>query len=173
MSSRRHDDLCETAAWHRHPELAEAAGGVCVTGDASGHVETLSLADLVAARPDVVIFGPCGFHMARSVKDLREAAWLQSPGAAPPPPPSLMHTCACVGSKRHSTVFTSAACLISMFLSGHEAALPRSPACHCGGCCGAVVVLHVSWTGSLWKSSGDQQPTRTAARLGNGTAIQA
>lgn len=65
----------------RHPELAEAAGGICVTGDMSGHVETMSLADLVAARPDVIIFGPCGFHMARSVKDLGEAAWLKSPGA--------------------------------------------------------------------------------------------
>ena len=65
----------------RHPELAEAAGGVCVTGDASGHVETLSLPALAAAAPDVIIFGPCGFHMARSVKEMKEAAWLRSPGA--------------------------------------------------------------------------------------------
>lgn len=64
---------------HWHPELADAACGICVTGDSGGHVSTLSVSQLAAAKPDVIIFAPCGFELARSAKDLREAAWKESP----------------------------------------------------------------------------------------------
>lgn len=64
---------------HWHPELADAAGGVCVTGDSGGHVSTLTLPQLAATEPDVILFAPCGFDLDRSAKDLREAKWLDSP----------------------------------------------------------------------------------------------
>lgn len=129
---------------HRHPELADAAGGICVTGDSGGHVSTLSLSQLAAAEPDVIVFAPCGFDLARSAKDLHEAAWRESPGVSFHSPAAALDCSQVMVSKTdahyHLPVFTSIIC--------YEDTLPSMPHLvghlgqelqdyHGGGACGS------------------------------------
>lgn len=64
----------------RHPQLIEAAGGVCVTGETRGKVTILPLEKLVAADPDDIIFVPCGYDLERGAQELRDSELLQSDG---------------------------------------------------------------------------------------------
>ena len=66
---------------HRHPQLIEAAGGQCVTGERAGRVEVLSLEQLAAADPEVIVFVPCGYDLERGARELLQTPLLQSEGA--------------------------------------------------------------------------------------------
>jgi len=65
----------------RHPQLIEAAGGRCVTGDRAGRVEVLSLEQLAAADPEVIVLVPCGYDLERGARELLQTPLLQSDGA--------------------------------------------------------------------------------------------
>jgi iron complex transport system substrate-binding protein len=52
------------------PEMVAAAGGVNLLGLPGGHAPTLTMADLCAADPDIIIVAPCGFALDRSVLEL-------------------------------------------------------------------------------------------------------
>ncbi|MEZ4375176.1 MAG: ABC transporter substrate-binding protein [Polyangiaceae bacterium] len=52
------------------PELIEAAGGVPVGAMAGGPAPTVTLQELAALEPDVVLVKPCGFSLRRSLEEL-------------------------------------------------------------------------------------------------------
>jgi iron complex transport system substrate-binding protein len=66
------DPLMAAGNWM--PELVELAGGTNVVGEAGRHSPWLSWETLLGADPDVVIFLPCGYDLART---RREVAALQ------------------------------------------------------------------------------------------------
>ncbi len=63
------------------PELIEAAGGIAVGVEAGRPAPTVTLDELVALAPEVVIFKPCGFTVARAME---ERALLQEMAEAMP-----------------------------------------------------------------------------------------
>jgi iron complex transport system substrate-binding protein len=63
------------------PELIELAGGMAVGAAAGGPAPTITLADLTALAPDVVLIKPCGFDLPRA---LGEHAALAAIAAAVP-----------------------------------------------------------------------------------------
>jgi len=52
------------------PETIAAAGGDVVLGQEGVHSPTVSMADIAAADPDVIIVGPCGFSIDRAAQEL-------------------------------------------------------------------------------------------------------
>ncbi len=52
------------------PELVELAGGESVLGEAGQHSPWMSWEDLQHADPDVIILMPCGFDMARTLREI-------------------------------------------------------------------------------------------------------
>jgi iron complex transport system substrate-binding protein len=52
------------------PETIAAAGGAAVLGQAGVHSQTVSMADIAAADPDVIVVGPCGFSIERAAQEL-------------------------------------------------------------------------------------------------------
>ena len=52
------------------PELVELAGGRALVTEPAQHAPTLSLEELSALDPDVVLIKPCGFELERSVREI-------------------------------------------------------------------------------------------------------
>jgi iron complex transport system substrate-binding protein len=52
------------------PELIEAAGGDNLFGAAGKHSDWMQWAELAAADPQVIIVGPCGYDLKRSLEEL-------------------------------------------------------------------------------------------------------
>jgi iron complex transport system substrate-binding protein len=52
------------------PELIEAAGGDNLFGAAGKHSDWMQWEELVAADPQVIIVGPCGYDLTRSLEEL-------------------------------------------------------------------------------------------------------
>jgi iron complex transport system substrate-binding protein len=61
-------------AGHWVPDLVTAAGGVPVTGRPGGRSDETTWAELAAARPDIVVVAPCGFHLDGAAEQARLAA---------------------------------------------------------------------------------------------------
>ncbi len=57
------------AAGHWTPELVRRAGGIDVLAEPGAHSVTLSLEVIRAAKPDVVVFAPCGFDVERAARE--------------------------------------------------------------------------------------------------------
>ena len=57
------------AAGHWTPELVELAGGAEVLGARGSHSRAVTLTELRAAAPDVVVVSPCGFDLARAAAE--------------------------------------------------------------------------------------------------------
>jgi iron complex transport system substrate-binding protein len=62
------DPLMAAGNWM--PELVERAGGVNLLGQAGKHSPWMTWDDLVARDPEVLVFLPCGFDIARARQDL-------------------------------------------------------------------------------------------------------
>jgi iron complex transport system substrate-binding protein len=75
------DPLMAAANWL--PELIAIAGGHNLFGDAGAHSPRLEFADLRAAEPDILVFMPCGYDLAKTVREveplLRQPAWAALP----------------------------------------------------------------------------------------------
>ena len=56
------------SAGHWVPEMVAAAGGVEVLGDAGGASREVSWDEIAAARPEVIVFMPCGYDLAGAVE---------------------------------------------------------------------------------------------------------
>ena len=52
------------------PETIAAAGGAVVLGEAGVHSPTVTLPDIAAADPDVILVGPCGFSIDRARQEM-------------------------------------------------------------------------------------------------------
>lgn len=52
------------------PELIEAAGATNLFGKAGLHSDWMQWGELVAANPDAIIVGPCGYDLARCLEEL-------------------------------------------------------------------------------------------------------
>lgn len=61
------DPLMAAGNWV--PELVEMAGGISVTGEAGKHSPWMTMDQLAAADPDLIVILPCGFDLARSVSE--------------------------------------------------------------------------------------------------------
>jgi iron complex transport system substrate-binding protein len=63
------------------PELIEAAGGDNLFGAAGKHSDWMQWSELAAADPEVIIVGPCGYDLKRSIEELpilrERAGWAQ------------------------------------------------------------------------------------------------
>mgnify|MGYP003571110044 FL=1 len=59
------------AAGNWVPELVAMAGGEDVFGTAGEHAPWITWDDLATADPDVIVFMPCGFDLARSTAEAR------------------------------------------------------------------------------------------------------
>ena len=57
-------------AGHWIPELVELAGGSAAWGSAGWNSDYLDIQDLLASDPDVIVVMPCGFDVARSLKEM-------------------------------------------------------------------------------------------------------
>ena len=62
------EPLMHTGNWV--PELVDVAGGTNRFGESGTHSGSLTVADLVAADPDVVAIMPCGFDIDRSRREM-------------------------------------------------------------------------------------------------------
>ena len=62
------EPLMHTGNWV--PELVDVAGGTNLFGESGTHSGSLTVADLVAADPDVVAIMPCGFDIDRSRREM-------------------------------------------------------------------------------------------------------
>ena len=60
------------AAGNWIPELVEIAGGEALFGIVGKHSPWLKWEDLVIADPEVIIFMPCGFYLARTREDAKQ-----------------------------------------------------------------------------------------------------
>lgn len=58
-------------AGHWTPELVRRAGGVDVLADAGAHSVQLDIEQVRAAKPDVLLFAPCGFDVVRAEREAR------------------------------------------------------------------------------------------------------
>jgi iron complex transport system substrate-binding protein len=56
-------------AGHWMPEMVKRAGGVDVVATAGAHSVTVTLEQLRAADPDVILIAPCGYDLPRAVAD--------------------------------------------------------------------------------------------------------
>ncbi len=69
---------------HWMPELIEIAGGVSAFGEAGARSPWISLDDLVAADPDVILVAPCGYDIAKTRTEMavldQNPMWLQLRG---------------------------------------------------------------------------------------------
>jgi iron complex transport system substrate-binding protein len=63
------DPLMAAGNWV--PELVALAGGENLFGESGRHSPWMEWRDLVAADPDVILVLPCGFDIARSIKEMR------------------------------------------------------------------------------------------------------
>jgi iron complex transport system substrate-binding protein len=72
------DPLMAAGNWV--PELVELAGGVNLFGQAGKHSPWMKWEDVLAADPDILIGMPCGFDIARTLKE--SPALLSRPGWA-------------------------------------------------------------------------------------------
>ncbi len=61
------DPLMAAGNWT--PEMVEMAGGVNLFGEAGRHSPWMKWDELVAADPDVIFISPCGFDIARTMKE--------------------------------------------------------------------------------------------------------
>lgn len=57
-------------AGHWIPELIEAVGARSLLADAGGPSPYVTLAELAAADPDLIVISPCGFDVARSLAEM-------------------------------------------------------------------------------------------------------
>jgi iron complex transport system substrate-binding protein len=57
------------AAGHWTPELVRRAGGIDVLAEPGSHSVTVDVAAVREARPDVVLFAPCGFDVERAARE--------------------------------------------------------------------------------------------------------
>jgi len=62
------DPLMGAGNWT--PELVSYAGGKNLFGEVGRHSPSLSWEDLQMADPDVIILGPCGYSLERTIKDV-------------------------------------------------------------------------------------------------------
>jgi iron complex transport system substrate-binding protein len=58
-------------AGHWTPELVRRAGGVDVVAEAGAHSVQVTLEQVRAAEPDVILFAPCGFDVERAEREAR------------------------------------------------------------------------------------------------------
>jgi len=70
-------------AGHWVPEMVEAAGGVEVLGQAGERSRTVTWAEILQARPEVLVLMPCGFSIDRTRRELSQlearSEWPQLP----------------------------------------------------------------------------------------------
>jgi len=63
------------------PELIAIAGGESAFGEAGGQSPWISLSELAAADPDVILIAPCGYGIGKASAEMavlnREPVWLQ------------------------------------------------------------------------------------------------
>ena len=57
------------AAGHWTPALVRRAGGIDVLAEPGAHSVVMSVAEVRAAQPDLLLFAPCGFDVARSARE--------------------------------------------------------------------------------------------------------
>jgi iron complex transport system substrate-binding protein len=73
-------------AGHWVPEMVHRAGGVDALAAPGSHSRAVGVADVAAAGPDVLIFAPCGYDLARAAREAREViahdAWRWAAGRA-------------------------------------------------------------------------------------------
>src|SRR5438876_2849766 len=62
---------------HWVPEMVEIAGGEEVLGKAGGKSQRISPADVLNARPDIIVLMPCGFSLDRTVEEFRRTQVLK------------------------------------------------------------------------------------------------
>ena len=62
---------------HWVPEMVELAGGVNCFGDKDTGSFRMEWPDVVASRPDVIVFMPCGFEVKRGLEDVPIVAALE------------------------------------------------------------------------------------------------
>ncbi len=55
---------------HWVPEMVELAGGVNCMGDKESGSFRMEWPDVIASRPDVIVFMPCGFDVKRGLQDV-------------------------------------------------------------------------------------------------------
>ncbi len=58
------------AAGNWMPELVEMASGVNLFGEAGKHAPWMTFEDLIAKDPDVIFVSPCGFDIARTMREM-------------------------------------------------------------------------------------------------------
>lgn len=67
------------SAGHWIPELIEAAGGTSLLAESGGPSPYISMDQIIAADPDVIVIAPCGFEVDRSASEMtvldRSPAW--------------------------------------------------------------------------------------------------
>ena len=67
------------AAGHWTPELVRRAGGIDALAEPGAHSVVVDVEHVLAARPDLLLFAPCGFDVERSARESRAlldtAAW--------------------------------------------------------------------------------------------------
>jgi iron complex transport system substrate-binding protein len=68
------EPLMTAANWT--PELVQAAGGELLLAEAGKHSGYVTWADIVAARPQVLIVAPCGFNLKRSLAEAQRLVGL-------------------------------------------------------------------------------------------------
>lgn len=69
------------SAGHWVPDMVGAAGGVSVLGRSGQRSERIDWPDVAAARPDLIVVAPCGFHLSDA---WRLATELLASGCLPP-----------------------------------------------------------------------------------------
>ena len=62
---------------HWNPELVELAGGIDCLGPRAKPSHTISWADVLQARPDVVVVSCCGFSRERTTRDFEQLSGLE------------------------------------------------------------------------------------------------
>lgn len=62
-------------AGHWVPEMLECAGGIDVLAQVGQPSVQIASADVIAARPDVIVVMPCGYDASRAVKEFRATAF--------------------------------------------------------------------------------------------------
>lgn len=60
-------------AGHWVPEMVHRAGGVDALATPGSHSRAVGVADVAATGPDVLIFAPCGYDLARATREARTA----------------------------------------------------------------------------------------------------
>ena len=55
---------------HWMPELIDIAGGINLFGEHGAQSPWISVADVIAADPDVILVGPCGYDLAKTREEM-------------------------------------------------------------------------------------------------------